>query len=345
MRWLVVHPGPSFSVQDTYTGWVEALGDLGEQVIPFNLDERLTLFDNAYLRMSEKLMRKALTGDQAILLSVDGLYSTLYRMHPDVLFVISGFLIPHELLDLARFRGTKVVVMHTEEPYELTRELATAEHADLNLINDPVHIDRFRAVAPTGYMPHAYRPAVHYSGAADPDLACDFTFIGTAFESRIQFFEAMQAAGGFDGLDVLLGGNWQQLDEESLLRKYLGHDISACMDNSETARVYRSARAGLNLYRREADDGDTPDGWAMGPREVEQAACGLFFLRDPRGEGDELFPMLPTFDGPEDAGEILRWWLDHEDQRRDAARRAREAVAERTFKHSAVSLLRLLEKE
>ena len=41
---------------------------------------------------------------------------------------------------------------------------------------------------------------------------------------------------------------------------------------------------------------------AMGPREIEMAACRLFFLRDPRPECDEVFPMLPAFDGPEDAG-------------------------------------------
>lgn len=33
------------------------------------------------------------------------------------------------------------------------------------------------------------------------------------------------------------------------------------------------------------------------------AACGTFFARDPRPEGDELFPMLPTFTDP---GEFRR---------------------------------------
>ena len=29
MRWLVIQPGPSFSVADVYDGWVEALQGLG----------------------------------------------------------------------------------------------------------------------------------------------------------------------------------------------------------------------------------------------------------------------------------------------------------------------------
>jgi hypothetical protein len=73
------------------------------------------------------------------------------------------------------------------------------------------------------------------------------------------------------------------------------------------------------------------------------AATGLFFLRDPRGEGDEVLPMLPTFSGPEDASEKLKWFLAHEDLRLDAAAKAREAVADRTFEIHAKQLLGLLE--
>ncbi len=76
---------------------------------------------------------------------------------------------------------------------------------------------------------------------------------------------------------------------------------------------------------------------------MEMAACGLFFLRDPRPEGDEVFPMLPTFTSPEEAADLLRWHLAHEDERAKAARQAREAIADRTFTNHARSLLRLFD--
>ena len=315
MRWRVVHPGPNFSVADVYTGWVEALEDLGETVQGFNLDERLAFYDNTFMRVGEDTFRKAVTPEKAIELSVNGLYATLYKTHPDVLFIITGFLIPHELLDLARFRGTKVVLLHTEQPYELDRELEIAAHADLNLVNDPTHLEAFRAAAPTEYMPHAYRPKLHCPGPAEPQLKCDLAFVGTGFESRIAFFEAMD----LDGLDVLLAGHWQNLSESSPLRQYVGHDVAQCLDNADAVRIYRSAKAGLNLYRREANAPEYAAGWSCGPREIEMAATGLFFLRDPRPESDRLFPMLPTFAGPEDAGEQLRWWLEHDQAREQAA--------------------------
>jgi hypothetical protein len=339
MRIVVCHPGPSFSVADVHAGWVEALRELGQHVIEFNLDDRLVLYDSAYLQVDKGKFKKAVPPETAVELAVNGLYATLYKTRPDVLLVVSAFMVPPELLDLARWYGTRVVVLHTEAPYEDTRQLAVAPHADLNLLNDPVSIDRYRQVARTEYVPHSYRPGLHCPGPAEPELKCDLAFVGTGFESRIAFFGAMDLSG----LDVLLGGNWQRLAEGSPLRRYVGHDIKQCLDNADGVRIYRSARAGLNLYRRETDDGDSAAGWAMGPREVEMAAVGLPFARDPRGEGDELLPMLPTFTTPGEAVDLVRWWLAHEDARSDAARRAREAVADRTFKNHAAWMLRLLD--
>jgi spore maturation protein CgeB len=240
-----------------------------------------------------------------------------------------------------RDRGHKVVLLFSESPYQDDMQLSLAEHADLSLVNDPVNIAAYRQFGPAEYMPHAYRPHVHRPGPAEPELKSDFAFVGTGFKSRVEFFERMD----FSGLDVLLAGTWPDLADDSPLRRYLaGGETVQCTDNEETAAIYRSSRAGINFYRREAEDAHRGEGWAMGPREVEMAASGLFFLRDPRPEGDEVFPMLPTFAGPEDASEQLRWWLAHDREREKAAAAARAAVADRTFEANAKRLLQLLDK-
>lgn len=193
-------------------------------------------------------------------------------------------------------------------------------------------------------MPHCYRPDVHYprTGPLNPELAADLAFIGTAFKSRVEFFSSMDLTG----LDVLLGGNdWGSVGEDSPLAPFVGTGLGNpdCVDNTEAAEVYRHAKAGINFYRRETEEGGSWHGLSMGPREVEMAASGLFFLRDPRPEGDELLPMLPTFAGPEDAGEQLRWWLAHDRERQLAADKARLAVANRTFDKNAKRMLQLLD--
>lgn len=339
MRILIAHPGPQFSVHDVYVGWTEALRGLGVDVHEFNLDDRLCFYDHVMMENDSGGVQKALTGEQATELAVSGMYSALYQTRPHVLLCVSAFFYPTRMLDLARSYGTKVVVLHTESPYEDSRQLDVAEHADLNLINDPTNLAAFQATAPTQYVPHSYRPTVHSPGPAVEKLRSDFAFVGTAYPSRIGFFEQMDLSG----VDVLLAGNWKQLDAESPLRPFVMNEVDECLDNTETVDVYRSTQVGLNLYRREAEAAHLSFGQAMGPREVEMAATGLFFLRDARPESDEVLGMLPSFASPGEASELLRYWLARPNKRSELAVKAREAVADRTFANRAVDLLRWLE--
>jgi len=194
-------------------------------------------------------------------------------------------------------------------------------------------------------MPHAYRPTVHYprSGPRDPALASDFAFIGTAFKSRVDFFEQLD----LDGIDTLIAGNdWGKVGEDSPVAPHIatgaGNEAD-CIDNPRTAELYRHSRIGLNLYRREAEKTWNGEATAISPREVEMAACGLPFLRDPRAEGDEVLGMLPLFHDPGEASGQLHYWLAHDASREAIAARAREAIAGRTFEANARRLLGLIE--
>lgn len=337
MRWLACAPGPQYSVQDVHVGWVEALRAAGEKVLDYPLGDWLTFFGEALLPRSSNEAFRAMTSEQAIDAAADRLAAALWKTRPDVLLLTSGFFLPEPLLDTARRDGVKIVLIATEQPYE-QREIDMGNHCDIVLTTDPTTIDRFTCTAV--HQPHSYRASVHTPGPAVPELAADFAFVGTGYQSRIDFFEGMDLAG----LDVLLAGNWQQLAEESPLRAFVPGGLEDCLPNDKTIDVYRSAKVGINFYRREADPG-TPHGVAAGPREIEMAAIGAFFLRDPRPEGDALFPMLPTFAGPVEASEHLRWYLANPSAREKAATKAREAVQDRTFDNAAAALLRLMEGE
>lgn len=351
MRILVVHPGPNFSVADVHAGWYEALRELGCEVASYNLDDRLQFYASAYVHTGAKndqgqpQFRKAMTDEQACLAAMQGLSHAAYTFWPECILFISCFFINAGTLQLLKSRGHKIVLHQTECPYQDESQLVRAVFADVNLLNDPVNISRYRELDGIAeYMAHAYRPSVHYprppGEPPDPLLNADLAFVGTGFESRIRFFEAMN----LDGLQVILGGQWKQLTGDSPLHKYLAHDQEHCIDNDETARIYRSAKAGINFYRQEWEDvADPGPVWAMGPREIEMAACGLPFIRDPRGEGDEILPMLPTFSGPEDAAEKIRWLSAHPGIRLKIAAQAREAIAGRTFANNARRLLQLLD--
>jgi spore maturation protein CgeB len=336
VRALVVRPGPHFSVADVCNGWVAGLRENGVEVVDFNFDDRMNFYGTAHLPKHGELTLAFDNPEHVARLAAEGILAACYKLWPDVVIIISGFYVPPEVYHLLRARGHKVVLLHTESPYEDDRQLLRAPHADLNILNDPTNLDRFAELGPTIYMPHAYDPAIHRPGQYDSDAASDFCFVGTGYPSRVEFLERCD----FDGIDVAIAGNWRNTRPDSPLRKYLAHDIDECCPNAETARLYASTKVSANLYRKEATE--SADGWAMGPREVELAAIGAFFLREPRGESDDMLHMLPTFTDPDDFSERLRWWLAHPAERETAAVQAQAAIADRTFKNHAARLLRLI---
>lgn len=356
VRILLVHPGPDFSVHDVFTGWQEGLREAGAEVASFNFNDRLIFYSKVLLMQVDErgedyrdeaglpVVRQALSQEGAFTLAMQGVTHALYTFWPDIVLFVSGFFTTAGLLEVVRKRGHKVVFLNTESPYQEDAQLERAAFTDLTMLNDPANLHLYdeRGI-PAMYMPHAYRPAVHHPRKGPLEDPIDLTFIGTAFKSRIEFFERMN----FSGVDTLIAGNdWGKIPETSPLVPYIGTGLTDadCVHNPDTADLYRRSKMGINFYRRESEDEHAGDiGIAMGPREVEMAACGLPFLRDPREEGDKLLHMLPTFASPEDASEQLRWWLEHDAERDEAARQARRAIADRTFKNNAVRLLKALD--
>lgn len=338
MRILMVEPGPDFSVQDVHNGWHAAFRELGVTVASLNLNDRLDFYSQVALKRKGRWIR-ALSSEAAVHMASKGLTAAAYEFLPDVAIITSCFFVPTSTLDLLRARGVKVVLLLTESPYEDDIQVERAKRADVCLVNDPTNLDRFRAVCPaTFYQPHAYNPAVHWPRPAKPEYKSDVAFVGTAFPSRLAFLEQID----WSGLDVFLAGNWNRVTDGSPLRPFVAHALDECLDNDQTVDAYCATKASFNLYRVEAERPELEAGWACGPREIELAACGTWFARQTRPESDSLFDMLPTFTEPAELGELLRWAVNHDDERAAAAAAARAAVADRTFKNSATRLLGLI---
>jgi len=202
-------------------------------------------------------------------------------------------------------------------------------------LNDPTNMGQYATLTSAVYTPHAYRPDIHFEGEAHEDYRSDCVFVGTGYPSRVAFLERCN----FDGIDLALAGNWQNVP--TVLADRVVHDIEDCIDNVQTAELYRGALTSFNIYRTEnnGDISDGADGWSVGPREIELAASGTWFARQSRGESDELFPMLPTFESPEELGELIRWALANPVERQIAAEQAKRVVADRTFPNNAHMLL------
>lgn len=337
---LLVHPGPEFSVADVYDGLAKGLVAGGAEVYPFNLHERLAFYTGAHMKKGRRWVPAFLTED-AMIHAAKGIETSCYELWPDVVILMSGFFIPPHVMKVLANRPHHVVLWCTESPYEDDKQARPARLADTVILNDPTNIQQFRSDvnARTWYLPHSYDPDRHHPGPVEPEMECDFAFVGTGFPSRIDFFEKVD----WSGIDARFAGNWIAVEDDSPLVPMMNDPRGWCFENVNAARLYRSAKVNANLYRKETSEGGSADGWAMGPREVELAACGAFFLREPRGEGDAMFPFLPTFTTPVEFQDALRWWLAHPEERESAAAQARAAIADRTFTNAAALLLQLVD--
>lgn len=339
MKVLVVHPGPAFSVADVHDGLVAGLRSRGAEVMVLNLDDRLTFYMGAHLETMDGEWIPALNDEDAQRLAAKGIEVVCYEWWPDIIVIVSGFFIPPDVWGVLARRPHHVVLWCTESPYEDDRQAQPARYADTVILNDPTNLVSMREINKrTFYMPHSFDPERHRPDDT-VEKTIDFAFVGTGFPSRIEFFEKVD----WTGINAVFGGNWMWLDPDSPLKPLLAHPLEVCMSNAEAADLYRSAKVTANLYRKETSEGGTHQGFAIGPREVELAACGSFFMREPRAEGDELFHMLPTFTTPVEFEDALRWWLAHPVERELAAAQARGAIANRTFHNTAASLLRLVD--
>lgn len=330
MRAIVVEPGPQFSVLDVHRGICKGLAANGVDVKAFNLGDRLNFYCAA------EIDGKRLEYEAACRMASQGIRSAAFDFAPSVVVIVSSFFLPPDVFVSLRNRGVHVVLWLTESPYEDERQIPMARFADTVIVNDPQNLDQFRAENPrTFYVPHSYDPDVHHDrGRSD---TYGFSFVGTGYQSRIEFFEKVDWP-----VVPTFAGNWQQVADDSPLLPYLLHERGQCVDNAEAADIYRASACSANLYRKEAMADDLVDGWAMGPREVELAATATFYAREARGEGDELFPMLPKITTPAELADVVWWANMNPVKREDAARAARAAVSDRTFQKHAADVLRLI---
>lgn len=337
-RALVVHPGPDFSVADVFRGVCRGFDELGWDVMPYNLGDRMQWASITHLGARDGTFHKAFPEPEDVYgFALSGLYRAAYRWWPDVIVFVSGFILDQEILEVFKARGHKVACVFTESPYEDSRQMMVAPAFDAVTVNDEASLHKYDGLTAAIYTPHAYDPTIHYPGSSTYKSDC--VFVGTGYPSRQAFMERVDWAG----IDLALAGNWE--DSSELLTPFVVHDLEDCIDNEDAAEMYRGSATSFNLYRSEnnGDVADSGDGWACGPREIELAACETWFSRQSRPESDHLFPMLPTFSSPEELGDQIRWALANPDKRDAAAKAAHAAIVDRTFPNNVAALLGALD--
>lgn len=352
MKILLVHPGASWSVQDVWRGVYDALTRTDNEIVQYALDGRIQ-YAGGYLAWVDKRNKGATKhGDADVLyLACVGIIERALRHEVDWVLIIAGTYIHPQALMLMKRAGLKIAVILTESPYADAQEIITAQVADVVFTNERISIDTFTPYCKrVHYWQHAMDPARHHPDVQDADAEGmedipqhDVVFVGTGFEERIEMLQAVN----WQGIDFGLYGAWGLCGSRNPLRKHLRANI---IDNRLTAALYRKARIGLNIHRTSIGFGRNVAHLAraesMNPRCYELAACGRFFLTDPRAEVTDVFgDVVPTFSTAQELEELIRFYLAHESERLAIAKQLPALIAPHTFDARIKDVLRILEEK
>lgn len=359
---LCVHPGASWSTADVFDGLVHGLKHWGVDVIEYRLDGRL---EHEHRSMAA-LYRRAKKAHQTVpkptrvdtvYKASEGVVSMALRERADVVIILSAMFFHPAAMVMLRRANTKVVLLCTESPYDLTDEVRIAELITkqdeyagqvVNPLsgvwtNERTSVSAFAQVNPhAGYLPHAWHPERHSAEPQPLDaavLAHDVVFVGTGtgFTERVEFFEAID----WTGINLGLYGSWDGLRPRSPLRPFVR---GAQVTNLMAAALYRRAKISLNFYRKSKGFGAGAPRIAhaesLNPRAYELAACGAFHLSDPRAEVAEKFgDLVPTFTTAGEAEALIRQWLADDAGRAAVAAHLPARVAEDSWVHRARQVL------
>lgn len=354
MKILAVSPVPTYATWDVYDGQVEGLKANGAEVIRMNYSNIYNMFAD-FREFMEVTGRVNYDTVQHTLLAGDRIVMAAIIQEVDLVhFCAPMHVNPITLQVLKKYAGVKTSAYFTECPYDDDHTLPQAEYYDYCFVCDPTSLPAFREKNPnTWYVGHGYNPEKHFMNGEEEKNA-DVLFLGTNFPSRITFLEKVDWAD----IDLHLHG-LMNLGNMSSLSQYVRGKTT--VDNKEANRLYKTARIGLQLHRKDGYDsvkalqgkkhrkgglvGATPlpnlVAHSLGPRSYELAASGVFQVTDAgRPELQEVFgDTVPEYTSPDDLSRLLRLYLDDPVRREDAAARQHEAVEPYTFEMRTRTIL------
>jgi hypothetical protein len=167
------------------------------------------------------------------------------------------------------------------------------------------------------FVDNSYDPATHrpieLTAAERERFACDVGFVGQFEEARYRSMRALIDAG----FPIRVSGpDWEDLKD-----KVPGLDVrERFLSGLEYARAVNAARINLGFLRKSNRDLQTT-------RSVEIPACAAFMLAERTAEHSRLFDEgkeAEFFDSDGELIEKVRYYLSHEEERREIGRRGLE---------------------
>jgi hypothetical protein len=327
MRFLIVYDLADTSTRDVGDGVRDGLVALGHDVsiVPVNVYSQLLLhkWKDDVASLPPNIMG-LIAGAIGKLILAD-----IVLQSPDVVYVISGWAMPPEIVQFAQAQGSKVILHLLDAPYMDHKQPELCGPYDVILVNERASVDFYRTYNQNvHYMPHCWNPNQHTADQGSPEDCPDVFMCATGFDERVRVLERVR----WNGHKLVLKGFWPR---PGSLGPYIKEGT---VQNRVLPVYYKNSKVNLNIHRTSRqwhpDTGsqghvDTQME-SVGPRVVEVLACGGFLMTDFREECDEFAGGLVVFD-EDNLQERLDHFLAHPAERAEIARRGHVLVQPWTF--------------
>ncbi|MGG6311754.1 CgeB family protein [Paenibacillus macerans] len=264
--------------------------------------------------------------DACIVASPDTMLQEAELHRPDLVLVMNSLHVFPEghasQVERIREMGIRTAVWFVDDPYFTDDTIPLAPCYDVVFTHEIECVPLYRSIGcpevyhlPLAANPHVFRPV-----PAKPEYRYDVCFIGNAFWNRVDLFERLVSFLE-DKRVLIAGGHWERLPH---FEQYSPFIRQGWVPAEETVNYYNSSKIVLNIHRptqagQDNRNGrDTPGG-SINPRTYEIAGCGAFQLTDVRKDLVAYYHPgydIETFQDIEELESKIRYYLEHEEERR-----------------------------
>ncbi|MFE4714180.1 MULTISPECIES: glycosyltransferase [unclassified Paenibacillus] len=270
--------------------------------------------------------------------------------HPDLVLVLDGMDLPLEQINVLRGYGIRTAIWLTDDPYYTDFTLKIVLHYDYVFTLERNCIDFYKGLGcqQVHYLPFAVHREHYHPTTTRSPIQRDISFIGSAYWNRVNFFrELLPDLMKYN--TVINGIWWDRLPEAPQYGDRI--EIGKWMSPQETALTYSGSKIVINLHRSHIDEDVNNNSLGItavspNPRTFEISASGTLQLCDARDDMGNFYKPgeeIETFASPREMMDKIRFYLTHEEERREIVLRAYErTLKEHTYTKRLNQLLTII---
>jgi len=332
-RLSLVYPGQSSGNYDVAEGYKNALRGLGYHTNTVKLNQLIidwteyhrfrgiTRGDPNYQYTQQDIVKSA---------SLEAAMRVMENS-PDYTIIIDGSSIHKDFYLWMRRMRIPTIVIGTESPYFDHIVAWINKFADYMFVNDK-HSAEIMGVP---YLPVGYDEEVHHPMSVADTYQSDVVFVGNGYPERIQILSQVD----WTDIDFKLFGKYP-IDYGHPLAPYYKETV---IPNRIAALYYAGSKIVINLNRISQDfEGKhkITEAVSLSARPYEAAACGTLVISEYRPGIYELFGKnAVTFESGAELDSLIHYYLEHDDERREIAKKQHSAVQKHSYTERAKAFL------